>query len=194
MMSSTICRAGLVRHNQGTLRIGSSPGLVVVNRFENASSGELSVEIGGYLEGIEHDLLFISDGDALLDGIIDVAVIDAGGGLFAPQVGDSFIVLQAPGTVSGTFDNNPVSFVPGKVYLWSVLYGTSAVTLSLDDIVPCPADLSGDGMVDGADLGLLLSAWGPCAGCSADLNGDRVVDGADLGAELASWGACLQGN
>jgi hypothetical protein len=24
------------------------------------------------------------------------------------------------------------------------------------------ADLNGDGLVDGADLGLMLSAWGPC--------------------------------
>ncbi len=27
---------------------------------------------------------------------------------------------------------------------------------------PCLGDLSGDGSVDGADLGLLLGAWGGC--------------------------------
>jgi hypothetical protein len=27
----------------------------------------------------------------------------------------------------------------------------------------CPTDLNGDGVVDGADLGLLLGAWGPCS-------------------------------
>jgi hypothetical protein len=48
-------------------------------------------------------------------------------------------------------------------------------------------DVDGDAEVDGEDLGLLLSAWGPCAGCPADLNGDGVVDGADLGILLASW-------
>ena len=54
-----------------------------------------------------------------------------------------------------------------------------------------PADLDADGLVDGADLGALLSAWGPCAlagGCPADLTGDGVVDGADLGVLLANWG------
>ena len=53
-----------------------------------------------------------------------------------------------------------------------------------------PADLNGDGVVDGADLGLLLGAWGPCppGGCPADLNGDGVVDGADLGLLLGAWG------
>jgi len=53
----------------------------------------------------------------------------------------------------------------------------------------CPADLNGDGVVDGADLGELLSAWGSSKS-SADLNGDGVVDGADLGELLSAWGAC----
>lgn len=48
-------------------------------------------------------------------------------------------------------------------------------------------DLNGDGLVDGADLGLLLAAWGECEGCLADLNADGMVDGADLGIQLANW-------
>lgn len=48
-----------------------------------------------------------------------------------------------------------------------------------------PADLDGDGDVDGADLGLLLTQWGgPGVG---DITGDGVVDGADLGELLAAW-------
>jgi len=54
---------------------------------------------------------------------------------------------------------------------------------------PCPADLSGDGVVDGADLGNLLGAWAT-ADAGADLNDDGTVDGADLGLLLGSWGAC----
>jgi hypothetical protein len=55
------------------------------------------------------------------------------------------------------------------------------------EALPSP-DLNGDGAVDGADLGLLLSQWGPCAApCAANLNGDGVVDGADLGLLLAQW-------
>jgi hypothetical protein len=53
---------------------------------------------------------------------------------------------------------------------------------------PCPADLNGDGEIDGADLGLLLADWdedGP-----ADLNYDGRVDGADLGLLLTQWGPC----
>jgi len=55
---------------------------------------------------------------------------------------------------------------------------------------PCPADLTGDGIVGGADLGQLLNAWGSCPGCPADLTGDGIVNGADLGALLNAWGAC----
>lgn len=51
-----------------------------------------------------------------------------------------------------------------------------------------PADLDGNGVVDGADLALLLSAWGTCGACPEDLTGDGLVDGADLGILLAAWG------
>jgi hypothetical protein len=53
-----------------------------------------------------------------------------------------------------------------------------------------PGDLDGDGVVGGADLGVLLSSWGPvtAATMAADLNHDGTVDGADLGALLSNWG------
>ena len=49
-----------------------------------------------------------------------------------------------------------------------------------------PGDIDGNGAVDSADLGVLLSTWG--AGGAADLNGDGSVDSADLGILLANWG------
>jgi hypothetical protein len=49
-----------------------------------------------------------------------------------------------------------------------------------------PGDLNGDGVVNGADLGILLAAWGGRG--PADLNGDGAVNGADLGIQLANWG------
>lgn len=49
-----------------------------------------------------------------------------------------------------------------------------------------PADLNGDGVVDGADLGLLLVNWGKSG--TGDINGDGIVDGADLGLLLQDWG------
>lgn len=51
----------------------------------------------------------------------------------------------------------------------------------------CPADFTGDGAVDGADLGELLAGWNSP---SNDLTGDNITDGADLGELLAAWGPC----
>jgi thermitase len=53
-----------------------------------------------------------------------------------------------------------------------------------------PADLNGDGTVDGVDLSVMLAAWGPCvtASCAGDINQDDTVDGTDLSALLAAWG------
>ncbi len=47
-------------------------------------------------------------------------------------------------------------------------------------------DLDGDGLVNGADLGILLSEWGQVES-SSDLDRNGVVDGADLGMLLAQW-------
>jgi hypothetical protein len=55
---------------------------------------------------------------------------------------------------------------------------------------PCTGDLNGSGRVDGADLTMLLAAWGTCVGCLEDLNGDDLVNGADLTILLSSWGDC----
>ena len=57
---------------------------------------------------------------------------------------------------------------------------------------PCASDLTDDGVVDAADLGEVLNAWGPCGkSCSADIDGDGAVTGEDMAAVLNSWGmAC----
>ena len=59
----------------------------------------------------------------------------------------------------------------------------------------CPADLNDDGVVNGADLSILLGEWGPCPSppdpCPADITGDGNVGGADLSILLGGWGPCL---
>lgn len=80
-------------------------------------------------------------------------------------------------------------------------YGADGATLPLAlvadrrvriDLLPpasCPADFTCDGVVDGADLGILLAAWNS-AGGAPDMDGSGTVDGADLGLLLGWWGAC----
>lgn len=61
----------------------------------------------------------------------------------------------------------------------------------LETCPDCPGDLDEDGQVGGADLTLLLAAWGICGiGCPEDLDGDGLVNGADLTILLAGWGSC----
>lgn len=58
--------------------------------------------------------------------------------------------------------------------------------------VPCPADVSGDGVVNVTDLLAVINAWGTCAGCPADINSDGVVNVSDLLAVINAWGPCPQ--
>jgi hypothetical protein len=48
-------------------------------------------------------------------------------------------------------------------------------------------DLNGDGVVNGADLGLLLGQFGAQQPSTGDLNFDGQVTGADLGLLLGAW-------
>jgi hypothetical protein len=51
--------------------------------------------------------------------------------------------------------------------------------------------ICGVGAVDGADLAVLLGAWGECPkGCVADIDGNGIVDAADLAILLGAWGSC----
>lgn len=52
----------------------------------------------------------------------------------------------------------------------------------------CPGDFNLDQRRDGADLGLMLGAWG-VGGCT-DIDGNGITDGADLGLLLGGWGQC----
>jgi len=60
------------------------------------------------------------------------------------------------------------------------------------DYCECIGDLVlADHRVNGADLGALLSQWGPAtASTVSDINRDGIVNGADLGLLLTYWGPC----
>ena len=54
-------------------------------------------------------------------------------------------------------------------------------------VLGCPADLSGDDVVDVADFLLLLSGWGTPGG---DIDGDGNTGVTDFLLLLAAWGPC----
>ena len=67
---------------------------------------------------------------------------------------------------------------------------TNAPRLSVTLAVPpCVGDLNDNGVVNSADLGFLIAAWGT-ADTNADLNEDGLVDSEDLGLMLSNWGPC----
>ncbi|MEE2973330.1 MAG: PQQ-dependent sugar dehydrogenase [Planctomycetota bacterium] len=80
------------------------------------------------------------------------------------------------------FTHDPVS---GDLLV--VRYDQNPVRYSPPAIV-CPADLDGDGVVSGGDIGVLLSNWGQSG--VGDLDGDGVVDGSDFGLLLSAFGPC----
>lgn len=54
----------------------------------------------------------------------------------------------------------------------------------------CPADFDCNGVIDAADLAVLLGSWGFCGGCAADVDLNGTVDASDIAVVLSGWGAC----
>lgn len=124
-----------------------------------------------------------------------VAIVDGPGGA---SVGGG-TVSGASGVVSGTALSAVLAVSaarPSDGGLYAVEFtngcgSASSGTAVVDVAGGCPADLTSDGSVNGADLGQLLSQWGPTApGTGADFDGDGFVGGADLGQLLSVWGPC----
>ena len=75
----------------------------------------------------------------------------------------------------------------GELYMADHGGGIYKIVPATGEIVcpePNPADLNGDGVVNGADLTTILSCWS--AAC-ADINGDGITDGQDMTVVLSNW-------
>ncbi|MFG0257733.1 MAG: autotransporter-associated beta strand repeat-containing protein [Phycisphaerales bacterium JB043] len=159
-----------------TVAPGASAGTLTVGGLSMDASSSMDIEIGGSGTG-EFDRL-VSTGSIELAGTLTASLIDT----YELQDGDEFEIINAP-SITGSFDT--LNLGPNL----KLTMTTTTVTLSAINITPaCDADLNGDSLVDGADLGLLLGAWGGAG--SADLNSDGTVNGSDLGLLLGAWGAC----
>jgi len=76
----------------------------------------------------------------------------------------------------------------------AVAAGDNRTLVYVNTALPLSNDIDADDCTNGADLGILLSAWGTDGIIpdtdpqqNADLNGDGVVNGADLGLLLEDW-------
>ncbi len=142
-----------------------------------------------------------------LDGDPDIAVLAAGEGVVKVLRNNtspdsfsevSFSLTEDPsimgvpqlltaGDVDGDGDDDLIA-VGGQTLRGEL----GAVSVTQNDLqLPCPADLTGDGVISAVDIAELLSFWGPCAGsCAADLSGDGMVSAVDLAELISFWGPC----
>lgn len=81
----------------------------------------------------------------------------------------------------GVLNLNGLTLYAGEVL------GSPGQVISVTVGQPTVGDLDGNAVVDGADLAILLGAWGT-DDRTADLDGDGAVDGADLAVLLGAWG------
>ncbi|MFO0873685.1 MAG: hypothetical protein U0575_06900 [Phycisphaerales bacterium] len=160
----------------GTLDIDQTSVLAAAANLTFGPTGTYSIDFGsdgmaGFVNGKS-----TVGGAATLDGL--VRAVQIGG--YVPAPCDAFVIMTA-GSIGGMFaaqDLPPVSTFP----IWSVATAPTTVTLLFAD-----SDLNDDLLVDGADLGIMLSQWGGAG--SGDLDCDGLVNGGDLGILLSSWGA-----
>ena len=152
----------------------------------SADSGVIFIDVpiynvGWNVEQAALDLDSISGlaaGFFIWDGLGDQVAGKPGTLRFGFQTDGAADGLHAVDLVVRTTDED----VPGE----STHETTLRLEVTLGESGPT-ADINGDGIVNGADLGLLLGSWGPCAGCPADINDDGIVNGADLGLLLGEW-------
>ena len=132
-------------------------------------------------------------GDITGDGVVNGADL----GALLGRWGESDLGNVADLTGDGTVDGADLGSLLGA---WTVTSqpSSSSPTSQSSSSSNSPSsssssrllgDINGDGVVDGADLGILLGSWGVCVGCPADLDRDGVVTGADLGLLLGNWTA-----
>jgi len=163
---------------------------------------------GVYMSGDE-----LADESRLVDCMITENSAQEGGGIFVSA--DKELVLErcqirsnsATSVAGGLYFEEPVvvtaleSLICGNTspigsQIWGNGWptgGNNCVNNSCSVCDPaCVGDLNNDDLVDGADLGALLVAWGTNGSSQpgSDVNDDGVVDGADLGALLVAWGGC----
>lgn len=86
------------------------------------------------------------------------------------------------GQPTGIADGSPNSADNARSINNTAIY---VANFRVDECVP-PGDLNQDSHVNGVDLAILLSLWGP-GGSAADFNGDGEVNGVDLSFLLANW-------
>ena len=182
-----------INNTGGTVAPGHSPGVLSqTGDFTHSLGGTLAIEIGGTTLGTEYDQLAIT-GSASLSGMLDVALLDLGGGPFAPTLGNLFTILTATGGVTGTFATmagDLPALTGGNE--WAINYNATDVVLEIV-VAGLDGDYNGDSMVDAADYTVWRDNLGAPDETALNGNGDGLngVDAADYSLWATSFGSTL---
>jgi hypothetical protein len=184
---------------QGSFQILATTGNVVrpsngsFSSSANVDVASIASEVEAGTAGLIQVPIFNFQYDAN-QALLDIDLVSGLSGRFSiagplPEnigaLGNLNVAFDAVSAAPGTYHASLTLFtsdedIPGETDGELVLDLTVTVTSDAS-----PADINGDGNVDGADLGQLLGAWstpGP-----GDINGDGIVDGADLAILLGEW-------
>jgi len=120
----------------GAICPGGSPGLTTVQGDLVMNAGLIEIELGGLLRGDLYDAIVVT-GLLEVGGTLDVLLYDDGSGPFAPQLENTFDILDW-GSLTGQFGQlNLPTLAAGLDWDTSALYTTGDLR-----VVPEPATLS----------------------------------------------------
>ncbi len=168
-------RHGLHRRTgteQRVRRASASAGILTIqNSYTQSAGGTLKIEIGGTTLGSQYDSLTIV-GNAALDGIVDVALVNG----FSPVAGQQFTILTATSIV-----DNGLALGGSAASSFSLLVNSSSVILQA---IGLPGDYNDNGAVDAADY-VLWRKGGPLTN---EVDTPGVVNTADYTEWRARFG------
>jgi hypothetical protein len=133
----------------GTIAPGESPGMTHVMGDLVLNSGVLQIEVGGTGMG-QYDMLVV-DGETTLGGTLQVVPFNLGGGLYAPALGDTFLLVASQnGFGTEMFDALDLPQLATGLE-WALSTDTMSLALSVVEVAALAGDYNNDGTVDAAD-------------------------------------------
>jgi len=188
------------------MAFGPDGRLYVAGRFSadvlayNGATGAFEESVvdsaDGLTSGNTFGIGFADNGDLYVASANQVFRVDVAAGAVVASVGVSSIGID-PGPGGGMYaargGADQIAHIDPATdtVVTNAYLGAGANTPNLLNffrfIEEIPGDLNGDGVVDTADLGILIAMFG-AAGGVADLNDDGVVDTADLGILIGNFG------
>ncbi len=164
----------VILENNGTLRIGNSPGSANVNRYTQGENATWEVELGGTEAGIGHDKLITAGLPAELAGTLALSII----GEYTPNYYDEFVILTA-GTRIGEFDHITGALIDPDMTL-APIYDYKRNT-GVTIVAALPGDANLDQTVNGLDLlAWQANLFSGNKWVQGDFNLDGMVNGLDL--------------